>query len=355
MAKSLKAPSAILEPRGSLRLDDYVVDLAWSPDSAKIAVAGGEGRIFLLETEPLRARQVGDHGLGALAVTWQPGGDRFASSGQDSRIVMHAADDGRALAEKRPAMAWSAALAFSPDGTRLASAAGKQLFLWDAELEQQSTPAPLEAGVAALAFDRSGRDLGIAIHGGMVVYRLGGKGLGDNAVADKTELRRYPWPAACLTVAFSPNGKHLATGTQDGSVHFWYLASGKDSQMRGYPGKVDCMGWSGDSRHLATAAHDMVVVWDFSGKGPEGSRPLQLSGHTDRIECLAYQPNGNYLVTGGRDWRISLWQPGKYPTALDAHLTDSEPSSVRWSPDGKLVAVGERNGTLSIYELVKIS
>lgn len=350
MVKSLKAPNAILEPRGSVRLDDYVVDLAWSPDSRQMAVAGGEGRIFLLETTSLRAKQVGDHGLGALAVTWQPGGDRFASSGQDSRIAMHAADDGRVLVEKRPAMAWSTALAFSPDGTRLASAAGKQVFLWDTELELQLKPAPLEAGVAALAFDRSGRDLGVAVHGGLIVYRLG-----DKPLDEKAQLRRYPWSAACLTVAFSPNGKHLATGTQDGSVHFWYLANGKDSQMRGYPTKVDCMGWSGDSRYLATAAHDMVVVWDFSGKGPEGSRPVQLSGHTDRIECLAFQPNGNYLLTGGRDWRISLWQPGKYPAALDAHLTDSEPSSVRWSPDGKLVAVGERNGTLSIYELFKIS
>lgn len=343
MSKSPKQPNAILEPRGSIRLDDYVIDLAWSGDSRRIAVAGGEGRIFLVESETLHATQVGDHGLGALAVTWQSGGDRFASSGQDSRIVMHDAE-GRVLAEQRPAMAWSAALSFSPDGTRLASAAGKQVFLWDADLELQFKAAPLDAGVAALAFDGSGRDLAVAIHGGIVVYRLSERG----------ELRRYPWAAACLAAAFSPNGKHLATGTQDGSVHFWYLASGKDSQMRGYPGKVDCLSWSGDSKYLATAAHDMVVVWDFSGKGPEGSRPLQLSGHTDRIECLAFQPKGSYLITGGRDWRISLWQPGKFPTALDAHLTDSEPSSIRWSADGRLVAVGERNGNLSVYELVKL-
>lgn len=344
MSKVVKPPNALLDLHGKVKLDDYVVDLAWSSDGERLAVAGGEGKVFLVETRSLRATQVGEHGLGSLAVSWQPNGDRFASSGQDSRIVLYSAAEDRVLAEQRPAMTWSTGLAFSPDGKRLASAAGKQVFLWDENLQPQSALAPLDAGVAALAFDRSGVDLGVAIHGGVVVYRL----------TERAIARRYPWSAPCLTVAFSPNGKHLVTGTQDGAVHFWYLASGKDSQMRGYPAKVDCTSWSGDSRYLATAAHDMVVVWDFSGKGPEGSRPLQLSGHTDRIDCLSFQPNGQYLLTGGRDWRISLWQPGKYPTALDAHLTDSEPSSIRWSPDGRLIAVGERNGTLSFYELIKL-
>jgi WD40 repeat protein len=81
---------------------------------------------------------------------------------------------------------------------------------------------------------------------------------------------------------------------------------------------------------------------------------LQLRGHTDRIECVAFQPNGNHLVTGGRDWRVSLWLPGKSPVALDAQLTDAEPTCVRWSPDGRFIAVGERGGKLSVFELVRI-
>ena len=109
------------------------------------------------------------------------------------------------------------------------------------------------------------------------------------------------------------------------------------------------------ARSATAAAGDQLVMWDFSGKGPEGSRPQQLAGHTDRIDCLAFQPGGNFLVSGGRDWRLSLWWPGKSLTALDAHLTDSEPSCLRWSPDARFIAVGERGGTLSIYELVRLS
>lgn len=342
----MKQPVAILEPRGSVALDDYVVDVAWSPDSRRLAVAGGEGKIFLLDRHDtsLAARTIGEHGMGALAVAWQPRGDKFVTSGQDSRLALYDAD-GQLLSEQRPAMAWTTAVTWSPDGKRLATAAGKQITLWSPAFEKEHAFAPLTATVVALGWDKPGRDLGAAINGGLVVHRI---------EPPRFQVRHYKWVAPCLAVAFSPNGRHLATGTQDGSVHFWHLSTGRDSQMRGYPAKVDQVTWSGDSRYLGTAADDQVVVWDFGGKGPEGSRPVQLRGHTDRIECIAFQPSGNYLATGGRDWRVSLWLPGKSSVALDAQLTDSEPTCLRWSSDGRFMAVGERGGRLSIFELVRL-
>jgi WD40 repeat protein len=164
-------------------------------------------------------------------------------------------------------------------------------------------------------------------------------------------MRKYSWPAACLTATYSPNGKVLASGMQDGTVHFWMLTTGKDSQMRGYGSKVTLTEWSANSRYLATAAGAEVVVWDFGGKGPEGSAPLELSGHTERITHLAFQPDGPWLVSAGRDWRLTLWQPGKEKQAVDAHLTGGEITAVKWSPDGRRLAVGEAKGRLTIYEL----
>lgn len=339
--------NAILEPRGRITLDDYVVDISWSADASQLAIAGGEGKVFLAtrNDDRLSARTVGDHGMGALAVSWQPRGEHFASSGQDSRILLFDAQ-GERRGERRPSMSWTNCLAWSPDGRQLASAAGKQVSLWSATLEPVHVFAALGSTVAALGWDKVGRDLAAAINGGLVVQRI---------EPPRYPVRHYKWDAPCLTAAFSPNSRFLATGTQDGSVHFWHLSTGRDSQMRGYPGKVDQISWSGDSRYLATAADEQPVLWDFGGKGPEGSRPAQLRGHTDRIECLAFQPGGNFLVSAGRDWRLSLWLPGKSPAALDAQLTDSEPSCLRWSPDGRFVALGERRGTLSIFELVRLT
>jgi WD40 repeat protein len=339
---------AILEPRASVQLDDYVIDFAWSGDGGRLAIAGGEGKVFLADfaADSLRARQLGEHAMGALAVSWQPKSQRFASSGQDNAIASWDADSGSELRRWRPAMAWTEHLAFAPDGSRLASAAGKVLSLWSPDGELLHRFAPHAGAVAAIGWDKPGRDLAAATNGAMVVHRV---------EPPRYETRLYKWPSGCQTVAFSGNGRVLATGMQDGSVHFWYLSSGRDSQMNGYPGRVNLTSWSSNSRYLATGAGNEIVLWDFGSKGPEGTKPLQLSGHTDRLECLAFQPQGPYLVSGGRDWRLTLWLPGKAKQALDAHLTDAEPSCLRWSPDGRHIAVGERKGRFTIYELVQIA
>jgi WD40 repeat protein len=342
--------TAILDPRATATLDDYVVDAAWAPDGRALVVVGGEGRTFLLAPRDLEARGAAldvrplpAHGMGGLACAWSPKGDVFATSGQDNAVVLRAASDGGERARLRPGMGWSEHLAFSPDGARLAIATGKALALWSAaDGALQHRFEPLGGAIAALAWDKPGRDLGAAINGGVVVHRVEGTTFAR---------RHYKWSGQCLTVAFSPNGRTLATGLQDGSVHFWYLGSGKDSQMRGYPSRVNLTSWSGDGRYLATNAGPDVVVWDFGGRGPEGSRPVQLRGHSDALECLAFQPGGGYLVSAGRDWRLSLWQPAKAQVALDAHLTDSEASCLRWSPDGRYVAVGERKGRFTVFAL----
>lgn len=339
----MSSRAAFLEPRARLTLDDYVVDLAWSSTGDSLAIAGGEGRVFGAQFtgHDLNARQLGEHVLGALAVSYQPNGRLFVSSGQDGAVFLFD-EYGAKSKTLRPAAVASEHLAFAPDGKTLAIASARQLSLWSAVGELLRTYAPMPSTINALAWDKPGRDLCAATHGGLTVHR-----------SESGANRRYNWSGTCLTAAYSPNGKFLVSGMADGAVHFWYLATGKDSQMNGYPGRVTLTTWQAASRYLATGAGNEIVVWDFGGRGPEGSRPIQLSGHTDRVECLAFAPNGGYLVSGGRDWRLSLWLPGKDRLALDAHLTDSEPSVLRWSPDGRFIAVGERKGHLSIYELLQ--
>ena len=169
----MKTINAILEPRGSVTLDDYVVDLAWSPDARRIAVAGGEGKVFLAAHGggSLEAREIGQHGIGTLAVAWQPQGEFFASSGQDSRITLFDGD-GILQATQRPSTNWTTTLAWSPDGKRLATAAGKQVSLWTPALQTEHALAPLSATVVALGWDKPGRDLAAAINGGLAVFRI---------------------------------------------------------------------------------------------------------------------------------------------------------------------------------------
>ena len=353
---------AVLNEHASVALDTYVVDMAWSHDSKSLAIAGGEGAVALVEDaggKP-KSRVLGEHGMGAIAVAWRPGTSVVASSGQDSAVVLwdtaragtngtatngngKSAVEGAVIKRLRPGTAWTDHLAYSPDGKFLATATGKVVSLWDEAGELAHEFEPQAATIAALSWDKPGRDLAAATQGAVCIHRV---------EPPQFTQRRYPWPAACLTASFSPNGKVLASGTQDGTVHFWNLTTGKDSQMRGYGSKVTLTDWSANSRYLATAAGNDVIVWDFGGKGPEGSAPLEFKGHTERVSALAFQPNGPWLVSAGRDWRLSLWQPGQEKVAVDAHLTGGEITVLRWSPDGKRLAVGESKGRVTFYDLV---
>lgn len=339
----MKTPSAILDPLHGVKVDDFVVGLAWSPDSQSLAVAGGEGKVFLLQqsADGLQAKEIGEHMMGALAVAWQPQGSRFASIGQDGRLAMFDGANGEELASVRLSRQAAAALAWTPDGMQLAYASGKSIFLCSPDLGSSNLLYEAATQITALAYDKTGSELAAARNGGMDLHRW----------LPEHQVRHYAWASPCLTAAPSPNGKFLVTGTQDGSVHFWYLATGKDSQMRGYPDRVDITVWRHDARYLATAAAEQLVIWDFGGKGPEGSRPLQLRSHSERIQACAFQPEGSYLASIGRDWRLSLWQPGKLDIDLDAHMTNAEPTTLAWSPDGRLIAVGMQSGEVAIYGL----
>ncbi len=94
------------------------------------------------------------------------------------------------------------------------------------------------------------------------------------------------------------------------------------------------------------------MLWDFSGKGPEGSEPLQLEGHEERIEHLAFQPSGPLLASAGRDWRVALWRPGPGSrTALDIQLLDGPAGVAAFSPDGRRLAVAQPSGKVRFYAI----
>jgi WD40 repeat protein len=220
--------------------------------------------------------------------------------------------------------------------------------LWSGDGEKLHAFGPAASTAVALAFDRPGTDLGVALNGEIAVHRIETSSHGTA----RYETRRYKWPAACLTVNFSGNGRFLASGMADGTLHFWNRSTGKDSQMRGYDGRLELVGWADNSRYLASCAGNELVLWDFGGKGPEGTRPVVLSGHTERVDAFAWQPGGDHLASGGRDWRINLWRPAKVREAIDVQMVDSEVTALRWSPDGKFVVSGEKKGRLTLYQLV---
>ena len=338
----MSAAGPRLERRARVALGDYPVDAAWSADGRALAIAGGEGALLWLEASAATTgiQQLGAHAGGTLAVAWRSGGVQFASSGQDGEVRLWDART-REFRVLQTAAEWSEQLAFASHGRLLAVATGRALRVFDASGELRVQLPPQPGVIAALTWRAKSSELATVGNGGARVHQL----------EPQLQTREYPWPGACLTASWSPDGRLLASGMQDGSVHYWNIAAGTQSQMRGYGVKVALTSWSANSRLLATAADEQIIVWDFSGRGPEGSEPLQLTAHTARITQLAFQPRGALLAAGSRDHRLTLWRPVQPQQPLDADLLGDEVALLRWSNDGEQLAVADRSGTLSLYAL----
>jgi WD40 repeat protein len=236
---------------------------------------------------------------------------------------------------------WSECLAFAGHGRLLAVGTGRALRIFDGSGAPRTELPPQPAAIAALAWRPKTSELAAVGNGGARVHRL----------EPHLQSREYPWQGACLTASWSPDGRVLASGMQDGSVHYWNVGAGTQSQMRGYGTKVALTSWSANSRLLATAADQHIIIWDFSGRGPEGSEPLQLAAHTARLTQLAFQPQGPLLVAGARDHRLTLWRMAQPQQPIDADLLADEVALLRWSNDGAQLAAADRSGALTLYSL----
>lgn len=338
----MSANSAVLVPGASTGIDDFPVDLSWSPAGNAFAVAGGEGRLYRIAPEGGEPVLLGTHEPGLLSVAWQPKGELLATAGQDGSVRLWKSVDG-AMQVVHRGRGWPAGLAWRNDGQRLAFAAGRSLQVLDADGQPQLVLDAHTVNLTHLAW--RGRDEIVAAgNGALYVDRIAGGG----------QIEQFLLEGTPQTLALSPDLKIVANGLADGTVNFRFLNVNRRSRMSGYEGKVDQTAWSANSRLLATSSSGAgsIVVWDFSGKGPEGSQPLQLEAHEERIESLAWQPGGPHMVSASRDWKLVLWKPGPGTRRpLDVQRLQGTPALARWSPDGKLLAVAESGGRISCYAL----
>ena len=149
----------------------------------------------------------------------------------------------------------------------LASAAGRKLKLWNAVGDLVREYPDQQSTISGLQWKPHVRQLASIAYGGVTLWNP----------QQSEAVRRLEWRGSSLVIAWSPDGKHIATGDQDSTVHFWIISTGNDLQMSGYQTKVRELSWDATSRYLATGGSQEVTVWDCSGRGPAGTEPISLS------------------------------------------------------------------------------
>ena len=338
------------------RLDDFITQVAWSPDGARLAASSVSGQVFLFDTATERAlhRLEPAHADGCDALAWRPDGKAFATAGRDGKWRLWDAESGKQLVEHDAGALWPEHAAWSTpgpedgsmskegraaagDGVRLALSAGSKVSLWNAQGEPVGEPAKFSRAIVDLAWVLGGRTLAIALSSAVHLR---------DPAADEDRILLARDPILCM--AMSPSAKWLLTGNQDCSIHVWNTDSGAEMHMRGYPAKVRQLAWHRGSRWVATGGGASVAVWDCSGRGPEGRAPTMLEFHTDLVTALHYQPAGDWLASGSRDGGVAVWSPTQREQLITGAKIASGVTRVAWSPDGKLLAVGGEAGEVQI-------
>jgi len=160
---------------------------------------------------------------------------------------------------------------------------------------------------------------------------------------------------AVNSVAWSPDRRYIASGSDDHTVRIWDVVEAKPvSVLRGHRLTVNSVEWGPDGRHLASASDDETVkIWDWAAE--EVVRTL--SGHKQAVHSVTWSPDGKRLASGGEDSTVRIWDAATGEEALCLYSESSQKPvlSLAWSPNAQWVAAGHadpgNHGTVTLWNL----
>lgn len=252
----------------------------------------------------------------AVAFNPDPNNPMVASAGQDQTIILWDPTTGQPLGQplrghREPV--WT--LAFSPDGKTLASAGrGKRIILW--ALDSDSSPDD-ESPLA--------------------------RKIGDVLIGHTAAIR---------SLAFSPDGKLLASGSDDRSIILWDVETQQplDQPLKQHDGAVSSLTFNPDQNILASGGEDKaVILWDLSRQEPLAP---PLTEHTSWVNDLAFSPDGQILASGGEDHTIILWDVAKkQPLRAPLRAHQAPVRGLAFGPDGHLLASSSNDKSILLWDV----
>ncbi len=352
------------EQKASIAHTTDVQHIAFSPDGRTLAIANSTEVHLWDVVKGVPIRQLTKRLDAPLSVAFSPDGHTLASGSRDGSVQLWNVRKQQLItALPAPPLlrygSWGwhpwrvESIAFSPNGKILATVGYAQIYLWE-RVPQQSglqTPAAMLWCQKAILTGHTSYIYSIAFSpdGHLIASGSADRTVRLFDVESGQHKRTFiGHTGTIVSVVFSPDGKTLASGAYDDTVRLWNTVTGENTKILTTDTWVTDVAFNPDGKTLASSGSwrdKTVILWDVN----TGTRKTTFA-HTAELGSIVFSPGGHTLAGGGSDGTILLWDM-QTKTRKRIHRGHAESiTSMAFSPDGRTFASGSYDSTVVLWE-----